>query len=261
MWVVLRQVQRSDSAASQMSQQVIPSSDIIRVWVSEMDGMETASVPAGEFVMGSLDGAGEDDEYPQRIVYLDEYWIDRTEVTNAQYRRCVETGACTAPVCETYDDAGKSDHPVVCVSWYDAQAYCEWAGRRLPTEAEWEKAARGIDGRNYPWGNEKPNAKLANFNGEVRGTTPVGQLQAGVSPFVALDMAGNVWEWTQDWYDPNSTSTMMRTNPQGPPSGYYRVLRGGSWVNASNEIRAANRHWSKPDVRYGSYGFRCARSP
>jgi formylglycine-generating enzyme required for sulfatase activity len=209
--------------------------------------------------MGSPDGTGEDDEHPQHTVYLDEYWIDRTEVTNAQYRWCVEAGACTAPVCETYDDAAKSDHPVVCVSWYDAQAYCKWAGRRLPTEAEWEKAARGTDGRAYPWGNDSPDCIKAQYGGCAGDTVAVGTKPAGVTPYGALDMAGNVWEWVTDWYDADIYAQLPRENPQGSVSGPTRVLRGGSWNFAADLIRVANRYWSMPDAGNVYFGFRCAR--
>ena len=165
--------------------------------------------------MGSsdVDTEADDEEKRQhRVVLLDAFWIDRTEVTKAQYQRCVEAGVCAAPSCS---GTGKGDHPVVCVSWRDASKYCAWAGRRLPTEAEWEKAARGTDGRKYPWGNQDVVGNLLNFcdincsnswkeaavNDGYAETAPVGTYLAGASPYGAWDMAGNVWEWVADWYD------------------------------------------------------------
>jgi formylglycine-generating enzyme required for sulfatase activity len=160
-------------------------------------------VPAGEFIMGSSDSDPDaaDDEKPQHTVYLDAFYIDETEVTNAQYRACVEAGACNAPADTTdYDHADYAQHPVVYVSWGDADAYCLWAGKRLPAEAEWEKAARGTDGRTYPWGEgiDCDHAQYSECGGR---TVPVGSKAKGASLYGALDMAGNVWEWVADWYD------------------------------------------------------------
>ena len=201
-------------------------------------------------------------------MYLDAYWIDKTEVTVAQYQRCVKAGAClpsrpdsNSRYCTTVDGA-KSNHPINCVAWSQAAAYCGWAGRRLPTEAEWEKAARGMDGRLYPWGNQEPNSTLLNFDTNVDSiTTPVGQYPAGASPYGALDMAGNVNELVADWYDESYYRYSPRDNPQGPPSGESRVLRGASWVNASIYVRAAARLRSARNNAYDGGGFRCAFSP
>jgi formylglycine-generating enzyme required for sulfatase activity/predicted Ser/Thr protein kinase len=233
------------------------------------DGMEMVYVPAGEFLMGSTDAnsqAGED-EKPQHTVYLDAFWIDRTEVTNAQYRLCVEAGACRAPTeCDwgepTYDDASKADHPVVCVSWDDARTYCQWAGAWLPTEAEWEKAARGTDAQLYPWGNDWDSNKCNTAEGGVGGTTPVGKYSpAGDSPYGCADMAGNVWEWVNDWYDSSYYSSSPDRNPQAPDSGDLRVLRGGSWGNGRIGARSAVRYWYYPDFRSNYNGYRCVVSP
>jgi len=235
--------------------------------ISEIDGMEYVYVPAGEFLMGSTgaDPLAYAEEKPQHTVYLDGYWIARIEVTAAQYGRCVEAGACPVPA-GTWDDctygvAGKGNHPINCVDWNDAAAYCRWAGCRLPTEAEWEKAARGEDGRIYPWGDQAPDATLANFGGNAGGTSAVGSYPAGVSPYGALDMAGNVWEWVADWYDDDYYAQSPRENPQGPASGQYRVLRGGSWGSNAQSVRAAVRGRLTPDFRVGGFGFRAARSP
>jgi formylglycine-generating enzyme required for sulfatase activity len=245
-----------------------PALEIGSTMVSEKDGMEMVYVPAGEFLMGSTGGEGRDDEHPQHAVYLDAYWIDKTEVTVAQYQHCVETGTClpsrpdsNSRHCTIVDDA-KSNHPINCVSWSQAAAYCGWVDRRLPTEAEWEKAARGVDGRLFPWGNQEPNSTLLNYDTNVDSiTTPVGQYPAGASPYGALDMAGNVHELVADWYDESYYRYSPRDNPQGPPNGEYSVLRGGSWVNASIYVRAAARLWSGRDNAYDGGGFRCADSP
>jgi formylglycine-generating enzyme required for sulfatase activity len=237
-------------------------------------------VPASEFLMGSALGEGDDDEHPMHTVYVSEFWIDKTEVTNAQYRKCVETGPCWVPtICDwgepTYFDSSKADHPVVCVSWWDAKTYCEWAGKRVPTEAEWEKAARGTDGRKYPWGDDF-DCHRGNFDDETEvddhvvpggegcdgyvRTAPVGSFTSGASPYGALDMAGNVREWCQDWYDYYTSSPQH--DPQGPSSGTDRVVRGGSW-RFEKDVRATSRHWYLPDVpSKDDIGFRCvSQSP
>jgi len=230
------------------------------------DGMEMVYVPGGQFVMGGPDSEGDSDEHPQHTVSLDAFWIDRYEVTNDQYRQCVGAGACDAPThCHsgepTYNDAGKSDHPVVCVSWYDAEAYCGWAGARLPTEAEWEKAARGADGRRYPWGDEWDVGRCNTTEANEGGTTPVGSYSpGGGSPYGCADMAGNVWEWVADWYDDDYYSRSPDRNPRGPNSGSARVARGGSWIYTLNRARSAYRNWYIPGYTFHSYGFRCGVS-
>ncbi|KPL83543.1 hypothetical protein ADN01_08080 [Levilinea saccharolytica] len=235
--------------------------------VSPKDDMVMVYVPAGEFWMGSdksADPQAYDDELPQHKVYLDSFWIDQTEITNAQYARCVADGACTPPAYtrsytrDSYYGSSQFDnYPVINVDWNQASAYCAWAGRRLPTEAEWEKAARGTDGRIYPWGNQTPNGQLANFGSYEKDTTAVGQYPSGASPYGALDMAGNVWEWVADWYGDYPSGAV--SNPAGPDSGQYRVYRGGSWNYGSFDIRSASRDWGNPDARDVSIGFRCAR--
>jgi formylglycine-generating enzyme required for sulfatase activity len=249
-----------------------------------------SGVPAGGFLMGSTDadGQAEDDEKPQHTVYLDAFWIDRTEVTNAQYRKCVEAGTCEAPVpCPvwggeaTFDDqTTKANHPVVCVRWYDAAKYCQWAGVRLPTEAEWEKAARGTDGRVYPWGNSFDGSRLdfcdsncqreqartvTNASDGYSRTAPVGSYPAGASPYGLLDMAGNVWEWVNDWYDSGYYGRSPARNPPGPDTGQRRVIRGGSWNDGDwrpQQLRAAYRGgtWWAGAIGSDHLGFRCACS-
>jgi formylglycine-generating enzyme required for sulfatase activity len=264
-------------------------------WTRPADSMVMVSVPAGGFFMGSteedidavLAGCSDcerdwfGDELPEHIVYLEAFWIDRTEVTNRQFRRCVRAGACEAPTtCDWGDPSfggqGQAGRPVVCVSWDMAQAYCQWAGARLPTEAEWEKAARGTDRQGFPWGNDF-DCSQGNFDDEqelddyvVPGgpdcdghgqSAPVGSYPSGASPYGALDLAGNVWEWVADWYADNYYYVSPDSDPPGPASGSYRGLRGGGWYAAWENVRAAFRFYSEPAGRYDGVGFRCAAAP
>jgi serine/threonine-protein kinase len=245
----------------------IPSTPVA-TQVSAVDGMTLVYVPSGQFLMGSPDadaGAGIE-EKPQRSVYLSVFWIDQTEVTNAMYMRCVRENVCSPPK-ETrsktrlayYDSPAFGNYPVIYVSWQEAEVYCQWAGRRLPTEAEWEKAARGSNGATYPWGEAPPGIGLANFNNQVGDTQPVGSYPAGASPYGALDMAGNVAEWVADWYDADYYPIAPDSNPTGPDSGEFRVLRGGSWFNLARAMRAAFRLANYPELQSDTVGFRCAR--
>jgi formylglycine-generating enzyme required for sulfatase activity len=233
-------------------------------------------VPAGEFLMGSDDG--DQDERPQRRVYLDAFEIDRYEVTNVQYRRFLLATGCEPPqhwperyVAFLPDrdpdwrgtdyPAGEGTYPAVAVNWEDAAVYCAWASKRLPTEAEWEKAARGMDGRTYPWGDGWDSSR-ANVGATGIGyTQPVGSYTAGVSPYGVLDMAGNVWEWVADLYDRRYYAYAPNRNPPGPESGTgERILRGGAWDSPADHVRASYRnatHFFGPNYRAG---FRCARS-
>ncbi len=231
--------------------------------------MEWVDIPAGEFLMGSTDAdlakAKEScpdcdfpDEQPQYTIYLDSYQIGKYEVTNEQYAQCVRASVCASS--SRYLEPDFAQHPVVYVSWDDADTFCQWTGGRLPTEAEWEKAARGANGRGFPWGNEAPDETLLNFNGNVGDTTEVGKYPKGVSPYGALDMAGNVSEWVYDWYDPSYYSNSPSKNPGGPESGDIRVLRGGAWSYGSSLARSADRDRNYPGVRSVNFGFRCARS-
>jgi len=226
--------------------------------------VEQVFVPAGSFMMGSEDGSS--DEQPVHEVTLDAFWIDRTEVTNAQFAGCVAAGACRPPGNTSsytrdqyYGNDAFADYPVIYVSWNDAGDFCAWAGGRLPSEAEWQVAARGPESRVYPWGNDAPSCKLLNFGGCVGDTSEVGSYPDGASWVGALDMAGNVWEWVNDWYDSGYYGKSPDANPAGPVSGEYRVLRGGAWNNGDDYARSSNRFNFHPVDRYDVVGFRCAQ--
>ena len=230
------------------------------------DNAPMVFVLAGEFLMGSAESDKDvgDEEKPQHTVSLDAFRIDQHEVTNAQYKQCVDAGKCTAPSDSSsntrksyYGNAQFDNYPVVYVSWQDAKNYCAWAGKRLPTEAEWEKAARGTDGRRYPWGDTFDKSKLNSFENGNKDTTEVGKYPSGASPYGAYDMAGNVWEWTNDWYGENYYASSPKQNPQGPSSGSMRAYRGGSTFNDFLFARAATRFGYSPDDRLPVIGFRC----
>jgi eukaryotic-like serine/threonine-protein kinase len=247
--------------------------------VSQKDGMVMMYVPAGNFEMGS--NTFDSDEKPVHTVYLDAFWIDRTEVTNEMFAAFLndqgnqdEGGAAWLNAGDGEKrinqsgglwqaESGYRGHPVVEVTWYGAAAYCEWTGKRMPTEAEWEKAARGTISRTYPWG-DKIDCTKANYSGKEGGcvgdTNIVGSYPGGASPYGALDMAGNVWEWVADWYDSNYYGRSSDSNPTGPSSGDARVLRGGSWSSSGSSARSADRYGLDPNVAYGGIGFRCATS-
>jgi formylglycine-generating enzyme required for sulfatase activity len=221
-------------------------------------------VPAGEFKMGSMESepCAHLDEFPQHVVYLDSFWIDQTEVTNAQYQQCVEAGLCSPPVCDwgesTYDDTTRGDHPVTCVNWDEARTYCEWAGGRLPIEAQWEKAARGTDERGYPWGNEFDENRCNSGESGIGETTPVKSYSPeGDSPYGAADMAGNAYEWVIDWYDIGYYANSPSENPAGPRGGKGRGLRGGHWYGDHCNARTSYRYYDVPHGRSNGVGFRC----
>lgn len=264
------------------------------VFSRSQDVMKMIYVPGGDFWMGSTESQIDDAiaqcnqhyspcnrwyyerEGPQHLVSLDAYWIDQTEVSNAQYRLCVDEGACSAPTtCKkgqpTFNDPEKVEHPVVCVDWEDAQTYCQWAGRRLPTEAEWEYALRGGGSSIYPWGDEFDGSRLnycdANcsqsfaddrFNDGYSLTAPVGSFPSGVSWSGAYNMSGNVSEWVADWFGDYSPDAV--SNPSGPVSGSEKMLKACSWFSNPAYCRGALRPSVDPNTRFDYLGFRCAKS-
>jgi len=239
-------------------------------------GIEWVEIPSGSFQMGDNFNEGNSDERPVHSVYLDAYYISKYEVTFDQYDTfCEETGR------NKPDDRGwgRGDRPVIYVDWNDAKDFCDWLSQKtgedihLPTEAQWEKAARGTDQRRYPWGNGEPNGNRVNFadintdfkwkdksvNDGYKYTAPVGSYPAGKSPYGVHDMAGNVWEWCQDWYDSDYYDYSPSHNPQGPSSGSPRVTRGGSWYNNASPLRSAYRYSFTPSLSNSSVGFRLCK--
>ncbi len=230
---------------------------------SEKDGMPQVYVPEGIFVMGSNDDP-KAKEFPAHGVYLDAFWMDKVEVSNAMYAKCVEAGECLLPVLRLNPYYGKwayRDLPVVYVNWYAAEKYCAWAGRRLPTEAEWEKAARGTERLSYPWGEDRANPRLANFDESLIGEAlSVFRYPLGASPYGALNMAGNVREWVADWFANDYYGISPKVNPTGPETGFERSLRGGAYDANADSITTYHRFNHEPDSAGLSRGFRCAES-
>ena len=272
--------------------QALDVSDVTREWTP--DGKKLAAervklpahdemvrVPEGWFLMGStkkVDRNAYPAEMPQRKVYLDAYDLDKFEVTTVQYLKFV-LATNRDPLIDWQYDGGNfqeemASHPVMHVSWFDADAYCKWAGKRLPTEAEWEKAARGEDGRIYPWGNQTAGLSRSNFgrtglSGPVRDRPErlllyppiisVDKYDNGVSPYGVFQMSGNVSEWVADWYEPKYYATAPEKNPKGPETGTQRAFRGGGWIDSTPTVRAAQRNGTDPTTKMNWIGFRCAR--
>jgi formylglycine-generating enzyme required for sulfatase activity len=237
-----------------------------------------AQVPAGWFIRGSArtDPEARPDETPQQLVFLDTYYLDRHPVTNADYERFVQAAGHRPPPHWRGGavPAGQESHPVVCVNWYDAASYAAWTGKRLPTEAEWEQAACGgllLDGateanpmpwRRYPWGDHFDPGRCATSDSGVWEPVPVGAYSpTGDSPYGLVDMAGNVWEWVTDWYEPASYGAARERNPQGPTDGAEKVLRGGAAGTRGRHARCASRCALRPERVFSNNGFRCAWSP
>lgn len=227
---------------------------------------EMRSVESGTFWMGcdeSRDQMCFPYELPYHQIQLDAFEVERTEVTQAQYAACLEAGECSRPNCE-WDPGGKSSSPVVCVSWLQASDYCAYAGKRLCSEAEWERAARGTDGRIYPWGDQAPSCSLAVMDQDgpgcgSGGPLPVDSRPEGKSPAGAQDMSGNVLEWVADWYSASYYQQSPESNPPGPPEGVTRVIRGGSFNASALTMRASYRASANPEFGYYDLGLRCCR--
>jgi formylglycine-generating enzyme required for sulfatase activity len=255
--------------------------EISNIRISPADGMTQIFIPAGTLKMGGIDVFAEADELPAHDVELDAFWMDQVEVTNGMYGLCVQAGVCAPPTKANSDNRPDyfgnlefQDYPAVYITWSAAKNYCEWTGRRLPTEAEWERAARGDSVNTYPWGGEIPNETLSNSNNDLGDTSRVGSYAAGASPFGVLDMTGNVWEWVADYYDKNYYAESPGANPAGPesqPFALYRVIRGGSFQDGQRDSRLSNRGYEVgPDpnaipntAEYAGnsssrVGFRCA---
>jgi len=257
--------------------------------ISTVDGMVMVYIPSGEFLMGGdvdismaecsnliVSGQCKDewfeDEIPAHAVFLDDYYIDKFEVSNGQYAICVNEGVCDRPyLISMYEDPRYIEYPVVLINWFSANTYCEWRGARLPSEAEWEKAARGTDNRYYPWGNVF-DGELTNFcdsscskyysnhnyDDGYDNIAPVGSYPNGASPYGVLDMAGNVGEWVNDWYDKDYYVNSPKENPLGPSSGSSRVIRGGLYYSTGYGVGVTLRSSYGPDFKAVYYGFRCA---
>ena len=230
--------------------------------LADTGALKETFIPAGSFTMGS--DYGFPDEQPIHDVNLPAFYIDTFEVTNARYAECVAAGVCKLPAGPDsvthsgyYSKPEFAHYPVIAVSWTSADIFCKWRGARLPSETEWERAARGSKPRSYPWG-EGIDSTRANYNSFVGDTSPVGSYEKGKSPEGVYDLAGNVWEWTADWYD---------VYPGGDPNSgrgfgqIYRVMRGGSWQDLADSLSSTSRSWDTPDFESFNVGFRCARTP
>ena len=244
--------------------------------IADAKGVSMVLVPAGEFTMGSNNGLS--NEQPVHQVYLDEFYIDKFEVSNGHYKDCVNANVCQLPIFtnsltrpDYFLNSEYDNYPVIFVNWNMANDYCSWRGAKLPTEAQWEKAARGIDGRKYPWGNVFDETKGnicdvgcpedfadKSLDDGYIDTSPIGSYESGKSPYGVYDMAGNVWEWVADWYSDNYYKNSSLFNPLGSTLGESRVLRGSAWNYFYDYARSSARYWNLPLNSYSTVGFRCA---
>jgi formylglycine-generating enzyme required for sulfatase activity len=239
-----------------------PQPTVLPEAIEDSHGVPMVLVPAGEFYMGA-----DDDQVaamPRHAVYLDDYYIDVFEVTQTRYKECLETGGCelTVGTGELLNRPVWDEHPMMDITWYDAQEYCEWRGGSLPTEAQWEKAARGTDERRYPWGNEPVTCERARYGECGWMTAPVGSHPAGISPYGVHDMAGNAWEFVYDWYDRDYYKVSPAENPTGPESDTgWKSERGGAWFYEAGLMSSVWRNHAKPTWHFTYVGFRCVINP
>jgi formylglycine-generating enzyme required for sulfatase activity len=239
---------------------------------SETPNVQMIRIPSGKFIMGRPIISQKDErpnEGPTHEVFLDDYYIDKYEATNGDYKECVDASVCSTPHSLNssartkgyYSNPDYADFPVIHVDWHMANEYCEWRGARLPTEAEWEKAARSSNDKHFPWGQNIISCSFAQYGACGKDTVAVGSHSVGASPYGVQDMAGNVWEWVADWYGSDYYALSSSSNPQGPASGIYRVARGGGWNSNSTQLWVTYRTRFTPDHNTFNLGFRCAKSP
>lgn len=228
-------------------------------------------IPEGAYEMGSQQSASElnlmdiinpdrhalGPEDPAHIIYVDAFYIDIYEVTNKNYREFVEATNARKPAFWKIVDFNGSKHPVVGISWKEANSYCQWHKKRLPTEAEWEKASRGKRSITFPWGESSPNKTRLNYNNQIGKTVPVGSYETGKSDYGVYDLSGNVAEWVWDWHDAEYYIFSPKKNPRGPNKGKYKVIRGGNWRNNKKDVRLTYRNATVPNIRNKTIGFRC----
>jgi len=236
--------------------------------LSVRDSVKMVIIGAGEFLMGSKSSEGRPDERPQNKIYISAYKIDANEVSNKRYLKFIKKTDRKEPP-NPYGEKplseveGVSELPVVQITWYDAVDYCRWAGKRLPTEAEWEKAARGSKGFVYPWGFNPPEVSFVNFQKQWEGKKtlwPANLSNESNSPYGLVGMAGNAREWVYDWYSPNYFSKSSKENPQGPKNGILKVIKGGSWHSFKSDLRSASRGKGGFALKTDGIGFRCAQT-
>jgi len=237
-----------------------PQPTVLPAEITDARGVPMVLVPAGEFVMGA-----DNDQVaamPAHPVYLDAYYIDVFEVTQNRYRECLEAGGCTTENGKHLNQPVWDEHPMMDINWYDAQEYCEWRGGSLPTEAQWEKAARGTDERRYPWGNEPVTCERARYGECGWMTAPVGSSPAGASPYGVQDMAGNAWEFVYDWYERDYYKVSPSENPTGPDYDTgWKSERGGAWFYEADLMSSIWRNHAKPTWHFDYVGFRCVINP